>query len=183
MAAEATPSRTELTDALKGLLKERVVPELRRRGFRGSFPHLRRVRETHHDLLSFDFGTWHSAFLYVEVGAVPLEGRVFGTEVVPVARVTAKHAESWRLGSAPNRDHWFEYGRLDEERDTWFALDPASTRKVVDSILSLLVAQAEPWWNGSTASPKGTTLPQVLAWTTQANELNRRRAGGAVQPG
>jgi hypothetical protein len=39
-------------------LQAHVVPELRRRGFKGSFPHFRRAAAQRIDLLTFQFDKW-----------------------------------------------------------------------------------------------------------------------------
>lgn len=123
-------------------LKTTVVPDLRRRGFAGSFPHFRRPTETAIHLLTFQFDKWGGGFV-AEIAVCPRSGALTGTgEHVPPERVTA-HSVSHRLrlgASAEGRDHWFRYDgvlrRLSKHR-----FDRASRQ-----VLALLDGQAEPWW-------------------------------------
>ena len=54
-------------------LNEHVVPVLRERGFKGSFPHFRRPTERGIHLLTFQFDKWGGGFA-VEVAACPPDG-------------------------------------------------------------------------------------------------------------
>jgi hypothetical protein len=61
--------RDEMIKALKSIL----VPLLREKGFKGSFPHFRRLLETRIDLISFFFDKYGGGFI-VEIGASPVNG-------------------------------------------------------------------------------------------------------------
>ena len=94
-------------------LKEHVVPILKARGFKGSFPHFRRPTDTLIHLLTFQFDKWGSGFV-VQIASCPVEGvTMHWGEHVPPAKVTAYHV--WprlRLGSTDSKcDHWFRYDR------------------------------------------------------------------------
>ncbi|MGG3196157.1 DUF4304 domain-containing protein [Priestia aryabhattai] len=52
-------------DNMINSLRENVIPTLRDRGFKGSFPHFYRKLEDRVDLLMFQFTAWGEA-LYVE---------------------------------------------------------------------------------------------------------------------
>jgi hypothetical protein len=54
-------------------LKSMVVPELRNKRFKGSFPHFRRISEDKIDLITFQFDRYGGGFV-VEVGVCPPEG-------------------------------------------------------------------------------------------------------------
>lgn len=60
-------------DAMIKSLKEIVIPVLRQRGFKGSFPHFYRKMEQRADLLMFQFSMW-GGVLYVEISKCPPEG-------------------------------------------------------------------------------------------------------------
>lgn len=98
-------------------LKEHVVPVLRARGFKGSFPHFRRPTDAAIHLLTFQFDRWGGGFV-VEVASCSAEGVTmqWGEHVVP-AKVTAHDvSHRLRLGAAEiGSDHWFRYDRCDAE--------------------------------------------------------------------
>jgi hypothetical protein len=50
-----------------------VVPELRNKGFKGSFPHFRSISEDKIDLLTFQFDRYGGGFV-IEVGVCSPEG-------------------------------------------------------------------------------------------------------------
>ena len=54
-------------------MKSIVVPYLRSKGFKGSFPHFRRQGELKVDVLGFQFSQFGAGF-YFEIDACPLEG-------------------------------------------------------------------------------------------------------------
>jgi len=69
-------------DKMIAALKEHVIPVLRERGFKGSFPHFRRLSRRFIHILSFQFSSWGGGFV-VEAAACPdtgitlLDGRHF----------------------------------------------------------------------------------------------------------
>lgn len=123
-------------------LKTIVVPELRRRGFVGSFPHFRRAADVAIHLLTFQFDKWGGGFV-AEIAVCPPTGAFLGNgEHIPPSKVTA-HSVSRRL----------RLGAADEGRDHWFRYDGALRRltksrfdKAAQQVLVLLDEQAEPWW-------------------------------------
>ena len=54
-------------------LKKIVVPGLRERGFKGSFPHFRRISEKKIDLITFQFHRYGGGFV-IEVEVCSPEG-------------------------------------------------------------------------------------------------------------
>lgn len=93
-----------------------VIPRLRERGFKGSFPHFRRSGAERIDLLTFQFDKWGGGFV-VEIAKCPVAGvTTHWGEQVPSDRVRAwdvHPAERHRLqpgpGSSPS--DWFRYDR------------------------------------------------------------------------
>lgn len=70
-------------------LKEIVVPELRDREFKGSFPHFRKISKEKIELLTFQFDRYGEGFV-VEVGVCSPEGFTHSWgEKVPPHKVTA----------------------------------------------------------------------------------------------
>src|SRR5687767_1809037 len=129
-------------------LKECVVPVLKARGFKGSFPHFRRPTDTAIHLLTFQFDKWGGAFA-VEIASCPPEGlTTHWGEHIPPGKVTAHHMNPrlrLRLGSSGEHgDHWFRY-----DRRNWLSLtDPY--QKAVQDLLPLLDNQAEFFWSQKT---------------------------------
>jgi Domain of unknown function (DUF4304) len=124
-------------------LKERVVPVLRQRGFKGSFPHFRRPTDTAIHLLTFQFDKWGGGFT-IEIAVCPPAGVTmqWGEHVSP-SKVSA-----WDV-YPPNRprlgpektDQWFRYDKVG-----FFSIaDPY--KKAADEVLPYIESQAESWWN------------------------------------
>jgi hypothetical protein len=122
---------------MKDTIKRVVVPHLRDRGFRGSFPHFRRCRDDRIDLLSFQFDKYGGAFV-VEIGQCPTQGvTTYWGKFVSANKVNVTFVNKrLRLGAKDEQsDHWF---RFDNEQDT---------EKVAREVIRLIDAQAEPWWS------------------------------------
>lgn len=99
-------------------LKEIVVPALRKKGFKGSFPHFRRITESHIDLLSFMFSQWDGRFC-VDVGKCPLEGIIYysGKTIPPNKAKATCAVNRFRLGHTPEMvDYWFVYDETDSDK-------------------------------------------------------------------
>jgi hypothetical protein len=133
-------------------LKNRLVPELRRRGFKGTFPHFHRALATRVDFLIVQFNSAGGSFV-VEIAKCGPNGIVegFGSEL-PVGRLNVQFfRDRLRLGSdttAGRSDHWFEFGRrmYDPPQPT----EPADHyQNVAMSVVPFLATQAERWWNAS----------------------------------
>src|SRR5262245_51361703 len=99
--------------ALEAALQEMVIPDLRRRGFKGSFPHFRRIHDSRIDLLTFQFYSSGGSFV-VEIAQCGPTGVSRWTHVPP-NKVTAWDVTNrLRLGTdraAGKSDHWFVFGK------------------------------------------------------------------------
>jgi hypothetical protein len=105
-----------VSEAMRLVLKARVFPELRARGFKGSFPTLIRDRDGTRDRITFQFSQWGGGF-YVNINSL------------------------LRLGArAPLRDHLFELP------DGPTSDSDAICERRGDEVLALLDDQAERWW-------------------------------------
>jgi hypothetical protein len=97
-------------DSMITVLKRDVIPVLKELGFKGTFPHFRRINENKIDLLTFQFDRYGGGFL-IEVATCPSEG-VFlhWGEKVPPNKVTAHdlHPDN-RLRLKGNKGVWFRY--------------------------------------------------------------------------
>jgi len=113
-----TPERGAIQRALKSI----VVPRLRELGFRGSFPHFRRVRGGEHQTVTFQFHKYGGSFC-VEAGRIPesqfcvlqARWRASGKELLPDS-LTSGHARiRHRLHAPPHGDHWYQFGETNLE--------------------------------------------------------------------
>ena len=123
-------------------LKEQVVPVLKVRGFRGLFPHFRRITDTGIHLLTFQFDKWGGGFV-VEVASCSPEGvTMHWGDQIPPAKVTAQPVtRRLRLGSSGEQtDHWFRYDR----QGLLSFGDPFE--KAARELLPYLDSQAESYW-------------------------------------
>lgn len=133
--------RKKMNDALKSI----VVPYLREKGFKGSFPHFRRASDTKIDLLTFQFDKRGGGFV-IEISKCPPDGiMTHWGEHIPPNKVRAWDMHPnirLRLKPSPGgstRD-WFRY-------DTKPLLYPDNIYvKIARSVL-LFLEEAEQWWN------------------------------------
>lgn len=91
-------------------LKALVVPVLRNLGFKGSLPHLRRMRGDACDLLSFQFRSAGGSFV-VEIGRVAASGKLFAGRSLPVEKLNTTYLQFRHRLGAPlsGGDHWYRY--------------------------------------------------------------------------
>lgn len=132
-------------------LKEVVVADLRRRGFTGSLPHLRRRDPERISLISVQHHSSGGSFV-VEVAVCPPSGHVtsWGKDVAP-SKVKAVDINDPRprLGnpSFPGRgDHWFVYGPRSYDPGGQTVLSPSHYLEVAERVVALLDEQAEEFW-------------------------------------
>ena len=133
-------------------LKDCFVPELRRLGFTGSFPHFQRRLSQRVDFLTVQFNRDGGSFV-VEIAKCGPNGKLegFGSEL-PVSRLNVQFfSDRLRLGSdreAGRTDHWFVFGpRMCDPTEP---AKPASFyESVAKSVVPFLQAQAEGWWNAA----------------------------------
>jgi hypothetical protein len=128
-------------DRMIKTLKEYVVPVLRERGFKGSFPHFRRPTHSDIHLLTFQFDKWGGGFT-IEIAACPPEGVTMSWgKHVPADKVRAwdiyPHSRP-RLGPEKT-DQWFRFGK----RGLFSRRDPYEQAAL--AVLPYL-EQAEDWW-------------------------------------
>jgi hypothetical protein len=129
------PTREEMIAVLKSI----VVPALRQRGFKGSFPHLRRLGAKQIDLMSFQFDKWGGGFV-VEISKCGTDGVTmpWGKKILP-KKVTAHDLnprDRFRLGcEGPSTEHWYRY-------------DSGNTLESVAQEVVQQLDKAEIWWAG-----------------------------------
>jgi hypothetical protein len=123
-------------------LKEHVVPVLKARGFKGSFPHFRRITDTGIHLLTFQFDKWGGGFA-VEIAACPPQGvTMHWGKQIPPTKVTSQHvSRRQRLGTSDDKtDHWFRY----DKRGLLSFNDPYE--RTAREVLPYIDGQAETYW-------------------------------------
>jgi hypothetical protein len=118
-------------------LKKTAVPVLRELGFKGSFPHFRRIGLERVDVLTFQFSSGGGSFV-VEIGACPPHGFESCGKLIPPQKVKVMHLyRRMRLGAK------------DEQSDHWFNFDKGNYAQVADAVLQFLPGQGEKWWKAA----------------------------------
>lgn len=125
-------------DAMINSLKNTVIPELREKGFKGSFPHFYRKTEERADLLMFQFSMW-GGVLYVEISKCPLEG--YKDDITGELRAPNKVKVYQIGGGSP-----FNRIRIGKEGDGTFCFSVENSDEVAQQIKQSL-AEAEEWWS------------------------------------
>lgn len=103
-------------DRMIDSLKTLVVPDLRKRGFNGSFPHFRRLAPGHIDLLTFQFDR-HGGGFVIEISQCGTEGfKTHWGKQIPPSKVSAHDLhpdQRYRIqpGSEGSTDSWFRYDK------------------------------------------------------------------------
>ncbi|HWO95635.1 MAG TPA: DUF4304 domain-containing protein [Bacillus sp. (in: firmicutes)] len=121
-------------DAMINSLKQIVIPTLRGRGFKGSFPHFYRKLENQIDLLMFQFSQWGES-LYVEISKCPPNGRTgYGDQQIPLNKIKVYQV----MGKSPNDRH-----RIGEDFEFSFNNNDKVAKEIKKSL-----AEAEDWWEG-----------------------------------
>ncbi|MGK7377600.1 DUF4304 domain-containing protein [Planococcus sp. 1R117A] len=124
-------------DAMISSLKKNVIPFLREKGFKGSFPHFYRKEKERADLLMFQFSMW-GGVLYVEISKCPPEGY---TDISGEFRQPNK-MKVYYIGD-PSRG-WHRHRVGDGVKDM-FEFNKENTDHVALQIKESL-EEAEEWW-------------------------------------
>jgi hypothetical protein len=137
-------------DAMINSLKNTVIPELREKGFKGSFPHFYRKTDERADLLMFQFSMW-GGVLYVEISKCPLEG--YKDDITGEFRASNKVKVYQIGGGSP-----FNRTRIGKEVDDTFRFTIENSDEVAQQIKRSL-AEAEEWWSSYPDWWKNNILP------------------------
>lgn len=137
---------------MKAELRSRVVPKLRELGFKGTFPHFRRLRANRLDLLTFQFSVYGPT-VYVEIGTAPAtECTLPDGRPLPPHRVRTHHV--WprrRLTPSLTGLSEFDFGPEAES-----LLGPGLPARLARDLVDQIEAVAEAWWL-SPVDPLGTS--------------------------
>lgn len=140
------PHRALMTKAIK----ETFVPELRSRGFSGTFPHFRRITSDRVDYLTFQFLSSGGSFV-VEIARSDLLGNLAmgrGADL-PVSKLNAQFfGERLRLGGEGPVDDWFVFGPRSYD-PPMPVREPSFYAGIASRLVNLLDTQAEEWWRAS----------------------------------
>jgi hypothetical protein len=126
---------------VKNAIKVHVVPDLRKRGFSGSFPHFRRITETSTHLITFQFDKHGSGNFVVELAKAPAgDFQMYWGEIVPAKKLTAHHINDR-----------FRLRTLSSTSDCWFNSQDFTTTPTAaaQELLRLLDTQGEQWLSGT----------------------------------
>ena len=123
-------------------IKEFIVPFLRQKGFKGSFPHFRREQQNNLNLLTFQFSQRQEPEFIVEIGNCQSSGITthWGKEIKP-NKCNTSHLpvhSRLRLGAKDSEsDYWFNYGKKVILSNVY--------KKTAQEVINLF-NQAEDWW-------------------------------------
>jgi hypothetical protein len=135
-------------DEMQNILNQRIVPELRKLQFKGTFPHYRRVGVDRINLLTFQFDKYGGGFI-IEIANCKL----------------GEYTTSWAKIIKPNKLTVFDLnkrkriysdmGSGDTSMDNWYRYDRTSLKEIIniyesvsDEVLANLVYITQYWLNG-----------------------------------
>jgi hypothetical protein len=135
-------------DEIKKALSRRVIPELRRLEFKGTFPHFRRVSNGKLNLFTFQFDKYGGGFI-IEIANCNLEGYTtsWGREIKP-NKIT--------VYDLPKRKRIYANVKSDDtSTDNWYRYDRTSLEEFIniyesicDDVLSNMGFVEDYWGNG-----------------------------------
>jgi hypothetical protein len=126
-------------DGMISSLKKVFVPALRERGFKGSFPHFRRIGKSQIDLLTVQFDR-HGGGFVIEISKCAPEGIVtpWGAQLPP------NRVRAWDLH--PNDRRRLGSPRPGEDGH-WFRFDNGTSPDAVATSAVLFLSEADLWWS------------------------------------
>ena len=118
-------------------LKRVVAPELRRLGFKGTYPNFYRDRAGHLDLVTIQFSSAGGKFVVELSYADRSRKNVYAKREAPPAKLRVSQTTNrFRLGTlAPHDDHWFLYPGAE-----------ANLSALCTKVNELLNTQGADWW-------------------------------------
>jgi len=134
-------------------IKDITIPFLRHQGFKGSYPHFRKIKDDRINLLTFQFNKYGGSFV-VEISNCSVKGidRGWGNPVKPSACTAHDMNRRLRLGSyKPGGDHWFDFSKE-------LTIGNIYTEQANAVIASW--PQAEKWWQEDQYEQRLANVPQ-----------------------
>ena len=135
-------------------LRNGCVPELRRLGFKGSFPDFYREADGFISLVNFQFYSAGGSFCINLSFTDSARNNVeFRPETETRKLSVTQTRERYRLGGG-GADNWFSFGKTSysEHRGT-----PIAPDELVATINNLFVTEAERWWTAKRKLLSGET--------------------------
>lgn len=115
--------RSKMNKALKDL----VIPELRKTGFSGAFPHFRRIKSAQIDLLTFQFDKYGGGFIIELAFAKNESFKTHWGKEIPSNKLTAHDLN--------NRVRIHPVGFLENSStDDWFRYDKSKSQHIFQEI-------------------------------------------------
>jgi Domain of unknown function (DUF4304) len=152
------PARIKSRPIMDRVLKEIFVPELRARGFTGSFPHYRRIKSDRIDLISFHYPRRAGQFV-VELSQCGLAGiKTEWGEAIPPNKVTVNDTGPGDRFRLSYKWGWrgkifvFDAPSYDPPAAPTEAATEANCVKAAKTALKAFNEQAEPWWEKKAAA-------------------------------
>jgi hypothetical protein len=133
-------------------IKEITVPFLRQQGFKGSFPHFRRLKDDRINLLTYQFSTNSSKFV-VEISNCSSKGILlpWGKHIKPSNCTAHDMYKRLRVGSKrANVDYWFDFN----EESFFTNIYKKRAKELMD-----LWNEAEQWWHTDPDDQRNTMVP------------------------
>ena len=98
------------------ILKSNVVPNVRKLGFAGSYPHFRKKKSDRFEFISFQFNRGGGSFV-VEYGFTKISDLLPFEKKTGFEKLNHGNARTrLRIGATQvNGDHWFEYEKFEDE--------------------------------------------------------------------
>ena len=134
---------------MNAALKAVTVPRLRKLGFTGSFPHLRRVRGDCVDLVVFQFNKYAGSFVVEIAFLTAEEAKSHWSGARKLAGATVYDAKKrYRLGAAQGHDHWVVFGKQNDEPNHEVVEPPYVYERIASHAADLIEGEGTSWWSG-----------------------------------
>ena len=124
-----------------------VIPVIRNKGFKGSFPHFRRLKSDRINLITFQFAQSGGSFVIELVNCPPTEFETSWGKKIPPNKLTPAYflnRKRIKSNTEPNSNlsnDWFRYDQnVLSGEDTY--------RNICDNVLSKLKIAEDYWENG-----------------------------------
>ncbi len=140
------PVRDKMNRALKAI----AVPALKQLGFNGSYPNFRRVHAQHVDLAVFQFNKYGGSFV-VEIAIMTAEDAAPNQwrKELPLEKASVRDAgglHRQRLGALGQFDHWFQFGKQNDEPDHEQVEADDFYEKIAKHVADALIEEGVAWW-------------------------------------
>lgn len=140
------------------VLREIFVPELKARGFTGSFPHFRRIKPSRIDLISFQYTRRGGQFMVTLARCEPHGIATAWGEQIPPGKVTVSDTFTGDRFYLSTKAGWrgrlfiFDRPSYDPPIANSEAAMAEPCAKAARIALEAFMRQAEPWWEKQSAS-------------------------------